>query len=198
MSEASSHDKRTVQKQASAMMSSVLSQERLITYLRSLDLPVDDPDGARELAELIDSAQSARKDLVVHFEFLGVAHDHEWDAARIYKDEPDETTSKRVQAAVAKAKKKREADDREKKKKQKRSSSTSSSNASKRRSDAQDKPGCSHAAASSCCSPPTCHGHSQPYQKQFRSQNLPCIRCGDTAHHWHQCTKPATKRVLWT
>ena len=117
MAEASSHDKRTVQQQASAMMGSVISQERLITYLRSLDLPLDDPDGARELADLIDSAQTARKDLVSHFEFLGVAHDHEWDAARIYKDEPDETASKRVQAAVAKAKKKREADDREKKRK---------------------------------------------------------------------------------
>ena len=77
MSDASSHDKRTVQQQASAMMGSVLSQEKLITYLRSLDLPIDDPDGARELAGLIDTAQAARKDLVNHFEFLGVAHDHE-------------------------------------------------------------------------------------------------------------------------
>ena len=75
MADASSHDKRTVQQQASAMMGSVLSQEKLITYLRSLDLPIDDPDGARELAGLIDTAQAARKDLVNHFEFLGVAHD---------------------------------------------------------------------------------------------------------------------------
>ena len=190
MADASSHDKKAVQQQASAMVGSVFSQERIITYLRTLDLPADDPDGARDLAELIDTAQAARKDLLSHFEFLGVAHDHEWDAAKIYKEEPDETASKRVQAAVAKAKKKREASERDKqKKKQKRSSSSSSSN--KRRSDAE-KPSCSH-SSTSCCPPPACHGHSQPYQKQFRSQNLPCIRCGDTAHHWRQCPKPATK-----
>ena len=193
MAEVSTHDKRTVQQQASAMVGSLLSQERLITYLRSLDLPVEDQEGARELASLIDAAQSARQDLVAHFEFLGVAHDHEWDAARIYKDEPDETASKRVQAAVAKAKKKHESDDREKKKKQQQKRSSSRSSSNKRRSDSSDKPSCSHASASTCCPPPACSGHSQPYQKQFRSQALPCIRCGDTAHHWRQCPKPAIK-----
>ena len=196
MSEASAPDKKAIQQQASAMLSSVTSQERVIKYLRSLDLP-DDNDSVQELAQTIDDLQSARQDLVNHFEFLGVAHDHGWDAARIFRDEPDEA-SKRVQSAVNKARKKKEADDREKKKKasnKKRTSSSSGGGSSKRRHSEPERSGCSHSHAStsshSCCN--SCYGQ-QPYQRQFRSgQNLPCIRCGDTAHHWRQCPKPATK-----
>ena len=192
MSEASGSDKRAIQQQASAIMSSVISQEKVVTYLRSLDLPEggdDAGDDARVLADLIDTVHSARQDLVNYMDFLGVAHDHGWDAARIYHDEPDDASSKRVQSAVAKAKKKREASEKEKKKKKSRRSSSYSS--SKRKRDTEsDKSSCSHSHAHStshCC-------QAQPYQKQFRStQNLPCIRCGDTAHHWRQCPKPATK-----
>ena len=194
MSEASAPDKKAIQQQAAAMLGSVTSQERVIKYLRLLDLP-EDEDAIQELAQTIDDVQSARQDLVNHFEFLGVAHDHGWEAARIYRDEPDEA-SKRVQSAVNKARKKKEADDREKKKKnsKKRTSSSSNASSSKRRYSEPERHGCSHASTSSshsCCTP--CHG-GQPYQRQFRSgQNLPCIRCGDTAHHWRQCPKPASK-----
>ena len=189
MSEASGNDKRAVQQQAVAMMSSVASQERVISYLRSLDLPPGEDDLAKELADTIEAVQSARQDLVDYFEFLGVAHDYGWDAAKIFKDEPDDA-SKRIQSAVAKAKKKREASDREKKQKKKKSKSSSSSSGSKRSHDSSDK--ASSSCTSHCCQPVQCY---QPYQqKQFRSgQNLPCIRCGDTAHHWRQCPKPATK-----
>ena len=140
----------------------------------------------QQLAELIDALQTSHLELVGHFEFLGVAFDHGWDAARIFHEEPDDS-SKRIQSAVSKAKKKKEADEREKKKKKRPSTSSSTS---KRRADADAKPSCSHAPAPHCC-----QATYQPaYQKQFRSgQNLPCIRYGDTAHHWRQCPKPATK-----
>ena len=205
MSEASGSDKRAIQHQSSAMSSSVINQEKAIAYLRSLDLPLDDEPQAKSLAETIDALQQSRKDLVDYLEYIGVAHDFGWDAAKIYRDEPDDAVSKRIQSAVSKAKKKRESAEKDKKKKKaKRSSSSSSgsshSNISKRsRSNASDKSGasCSHAAASACCSGSQNHYHSGyvPYhQRQFRAgQNLPCIRCGDTAHHWRQCPKPATK-----
>ena len=203
MSEASGSDKRAIQHQSSAMASSVINQELAITYLRSLDLPLDDEPQAKSLAETIDALQQSRKDLVDYLEYIGVAHDFGWDAAKIYRDEPDDAVSKRIQSAVSKAKKKRESAEKDKKKKKaKRSSSSSSSSGttSKRsRSNASEKSGasCSHAAASSCCSGSQNHYHSGyvPYhQRQFRAgQNLPCIRCGDTAHHWRQCPKPATK-----
>ena len=187
MAEAIGSDKRAIYQQASAITGSMVNQERVITYLRSLELPRDDLPAVQNLAELIDALQTSRQDLVGHFEFLGVAFDHGWDAARIYHEEPDDS-SKRIQSAVFKAKKKKEADEREKKKKKKRRSSSSS--ASKRRSDSDAKPSCSHAAMSHCCPTPC----PLTYQKQFRAgQNLPCIRCGDTAHHWRQCPKPATK-----
>ena len=191
MSEASGSDKRAIQQQASAIMSSVISQEKVISYLRSLDLPEGGDEAAehaRNLADLIDTVHSARQDLVNYMDFLGVAHDYGWDAARIYHDEPDDASSKRVQSAVAKAKKKREASEKDKKKKKSRRSSSYSS--AKRKKDSEpEKSSCSHAHSSSHC----CQGH-QPYQRQFRSsQNLPCIRCGDTAHQWRQCPKPATK-----
>ena len=177
--------------QASAIFDSLLSQEKTIAFLRTLDLPADDAERIQSVASLIDSLQTGRQRLVDHFEFLGVAHDHGWEAARIYREDPPEDASKRVLNAVSKAKKKKEADDREKKKKKKRSSSSSSSYSKRRRdSDANDK-SCSHShSASHCCPQP----QYQPYQRQFRAgQNLPCIRCGDTAHHWRQCPKPATK-----
>ena len=199
MAEASGSDKRSIQQQASAMASSVLSQEKIVTYLRSLDVPLGEDEQAKTLADLIDSLQSSRQELVAHFEFLEVAHDYGWDAAKIYREEPDETTSKRIQAAVSKAKKKKEADEKEKKKKKQKksrsSSSSSRSSSNKRRRVDSDKPSCYH-SYSSCCTQSHCHSSDQqPYQyRQFRSgQNLPCIRCGDTAHHWRQCPKPATK-----
>ena len=191
MAEASGTEKKAIMQQASAIFESVVSQERTVAFLRTLDLPEDDDGIIRTVAELIDSLQSARQRLVDHFEFLGVAHDHGWDAARIYREDPPEDASKRVLNAVSKAKKKKDAEDRDrKKKKQQRRSSSSSS---KRRNDSSDshEKSCSHTHASShhCCS-----SQYQPYQKQFRAgQNLPCIRCGDTAHHWRQCPKPATK-----
>ena len=185
MSDSTASDKKAIQQQASAMMTSVASQERVILYLRSLDLP-NDNDAVQDLPQTIDVLQSARQDLVDHFEFLGVAHDHGWDAARFYRDEPSDAVSKRVQSAVSRARKKKEADDRDKKKKkQKRSSSSHSSSSSFKRRSSESEKSCKCSAASSssaCCAP--CYG-SQPYQRQFRSnQNLPCIRCGDTAHHW--------------
>lgn len=192
MSEVAGSDKRAIRQQASAITSSVLSQEKVILYLRSLDLPEGaEGDGAgdhaRALADMIDCVQSARQDLVSYMEFLGVAHDYGWDAARIYHEEPNDA-SKRIQSAVAKAQKKREAAEKEKKKKKSRRSSSSNSSSKRKRESDGDKSSCSHSHSSShCC-------QSQPYQKQFRStQNLPCIRCGDTAHHWRQCPKPATK-----
>ena len=178
--------------QASAIFDSLVAQEKTVSFLRTLDLAAADPDRIRSVADLIDSLQTGRQRLVDHFEFLGVAHDHGWDAARIYREDPPEDASKRVLNAVSKAKKKKDADDREKKKK--RRSSSSSSFAKRRRdSDNSDK-SCTHSHSSSshhCCSQ---QQYQQPYQRQFRAgQNLPCIRCGDTAHHWRQCPKPATK-----
>ena len=179
--------------QASAIYEYVISEERTIAFLRTLELPDDDDGIIRTVAELIDSLQSARKRLIDHFEFLGVAHDHGWDAARIYREDPPEDASKRVLNAVSKAKKKKEADERDKKKKKQQRRSSSSS--SKRRAESSDshEKSCSHShshgSSHHCCS-----SQYQPYQKQFRAgQNLPCIRCGDTAHHWRQCPKPATK-----
>ena len=190
MAEATGSDKGAIQQQASAMMGSVINQERVISYLRSLDLPPGDDGNLQQMADTIEAVQLSRQQLVNHFELLGVAYDHGWDAAKIYHEDPDDA-SKRIQNAVSKAKRKKEADDKERKrKKQKRSSSSSSSYSSKKKkesSDSSEKHSCSH---SSHCCPPV----YQPYQKQFRAgQNLPCIRCGDTAHHWRQCPKPASK-----
>ena len=189
MAEASAPEKKAIMQQASAIFGSVISQENTIAFLRTLDLPVHDEANIGAIASLIDSLQSGRQELVNHFEFLGVAFDHGWDAARLYRDDPPEDASKRVLSAVSKAKKKKEADDRDKKKKRR----SASSSASKRRrdSDNSDK-SCSHSGSHHhCCPQPQ---WQQPYQKQFRAgQNLPCIRCGDTAHHWRQCPKPATK-----
>ena len=148
MAEASAPEKKAIMQQASAIFDSLLSQEKTIAFLRTLDLPADDAERIHSVATLIDSLQIGRQRLVDHFEFLGVAHDHGWEAARIYREDPPEDTSKRVLNAVAKAKKKKEADDREKKKKKKRSSSSSSSYSKRRRdSDANDKP-CSHSCQS--------------------------------------------------
>ena len=188
MAEATAPEKRAIMQQASAIFGSLVSQEKTVAFLRTLDLPAEDEDTIRSIASLIDGLQSGRQSLVDHFEFLGVAFDHGWDAARIYREDPPEDASKRVLNAVTKAKKKKEADERDKKKKKRR---LPSSNSSKRRrdSDASEK-SCSHATSHHCCPQP----YQQPYQKQFRAgQNLPCIRCGDTAHHWRQCPKPATK-----
>ena len=187
MAAATGSDKRAIQQQASAMMDSVLNQERVISYLRSLDLPPGDDGNLQQMADTIEAVQLSRQQLVSHFEFLGVAYDHGWDAAKIYREDPEDA-SKRVQSAVSKAKRKKEAEDKErKKKKQKRSSSSSYSKKKKESSDSSEKHACAH---SSHCCPPS----YQPYQRQFRAgQNLPCIRCGDTAHHWRQCPKPASK-----
>ena len=193
MAEASGTEKRAIMQQASAIYESVLSQERTVAFLRTLDLPAEDDGTVRTVAELIDALQSARKRLVDHFEFLGVAHDHGWEAARIYREDPPEDASKRVLNAVSKAKKKKESEDRDKKKKKQQRRSSSSS--SKRRHDSSEasEKTCSH-SHSHGSSHHCCASHYQPYQKQFRAgQNLPCIRCGDTAHHWRQCPKPATK-----
>ena len=155
MAEATSTEKRAIRQQASALLNSMLSQERAITYLRSLDLPRDDLPAVQNLAELIDSLQLARQDLAGHFDFLGVAHDHGWDAARIYHEEPDDS-SKRIQSAVTKAKKKKESEDKERKKKKKKrcSSSTSSSSSSKHRQEMDNnKSACSHAASHCHCQP---------------------------------------------
>ena len=188
MAEATGTDKKAIHQQASAMLSSVLSQERVISYLRTLEFPADDPAIVQHMAETIDVLQSARQDLVTHFDFLEVAHVHGWDAARIFRDDPEES-SKRVQQAVSKAKKKKEADDKERKRKKARRSSSSSN---RRRDKDRDSDKQSSSSHSHCCPPPSCS--HQPYQRQYRSnQNLPCIRCGDTAHHWRQCPKPATK-----
>ena len=195
MAEASNPEKRAIMQQASAIFDSLVAQEKTVSFLRTLDLAAADADRIRSVADLIDSLQTGRQRLVDHFEFLGVAHDHGWDAARIYREDPPEDASKRVLNAVSKAKKKKDADDREKKKKKRRSSSSASYSKRRRDSDNSDK-SCSHShshASSShhCCSQPQ---YQQPYQRQFRAgQNLPCIRCGDTAHHWRQCPKPATK-----
>ena len=192
MSEATGTEKKAIMQQASAIFASLVNQEQTITFLRTLDLPADDAGTVRVIADLIESLHNSRQQLVDHFEFLGVAFDHGWDAAHIYREDPPEDTSKRVLNAVSKARKKKEADEREKKKKKNRSSSSSGSGASKRRRDSTDSSGqgCSHSHASSHCCPP----QWQPYHKQFRAgQNLPCIRCGDTAHHWRQCPKPTTK-----
>ena len=74
MAEATGSNKRSIQQQASAMAGSVLS---LISFLRSLDVPLGDDDQAKSLAEMIGTVQSARQELVAHFEFLEVAHDFE-------------------------------------------------------------------------------------------------------------------------
>lgn len=74
MSESSGSDKRAISQQASAMMNSVLNQEKVILFLRSLDID-DDEDQVKQLAETIDSLQESRQELVAHFEFLGVAYD---------------------------------------------------------------------------------------------------------------------------
>ena len=188
MAEVTGSDKKAIQQQASAMMGSVLSQERVISYLRSLDLPAGDNTNLQQMADMIEAIQTSRQELINHFEFLGVAHDHGWDAAHIFREDPEDA-SKRVLNAVSKAKKKKEADDRERKRKKQKRSSTSSMS-KRRREDSDSKPSCSHAAPVHCYPAPA----YQPYQKQFRAgQNLPCIRCGDTAHHWRQCPKPATK-----
>ena len=188
MSEATGVDKRAIQQQSSAMYSLVVAQERVITYLRSLEFPLDDATMIQNMAELIDTLQSARQDLITHFEFLSVAYDHGWEAARIFREDPEDA-SKHVQNAVSKAKKKKEADDKERKRKKSKRSSSSSSSSRKRDRPEQDKASCSQTAHSHSCPPPAC---GQPYQKQYCS-NLPCIHCGDTAHHWRQCPKPATK-----
>ena len=177
--------------QASAIFGSLVSQENTVAFLRTLDLPPEDDATIRTIASLIDSLQTGRQQLVDHFEFLGVAFDHGWEAARIYREDPPEDASKRVLNAVSKAKKKKEADDRDKKKKKRRSSS--SAPVKRRRDSDNSEKSCSHSSSSHhhCCPQPQ---WQQPYQKQFRAgQNLPYIRCGDTAHHWRQCPKPATK-----
>ena len=92
MAEASGTDKKAIQQQASAMFSSVLSQERVISYLRTLEFPADDPAIVQHMAETIDVLQTARQDLVAHFDFLEVAHVHGWDAARIFRDDPEESS----------------------------------------------------------------------------------------------------------
>ena len=143
MSEATGPDKRAIQQQASAMFSSVVSQERVISYLRTLEFPAADPAVVQAMAETIGMLQVGCQDLINHFEFLEVAHDHGWEAARIYREDLEDT-SKRVQQAVERAKKKKEADDRDRKWKKANRSSSSSSSGNRRRHRYSEKTGCSH------------------------------------------------------
>ena len=174
MAESSGSSNRAIQQQASAMVTSVASHENVVRFLRSLEIPPDDEDQAKQLADTIDSVQKARADLIKHFDFLGVAFDYGWDAAKIFKEDSCDATDKRIISAVNKAKKKREADEKENKKKRSSSSSSSyynkkprsgrsdhSSSSSSASNNQQVQHVCHSATSSSSCCP---QSHQQPYQ----------------------------------
>ena len=96
---------RSFAQQAGAIKSSLLNQEKVVAFLRGLNIPAGEDDQVRKLAEMIDHVKDARKDLLKHMEFLQVVYSHGWDSAKYFKED-DEPPSKRVAAAIAKAKKK--------------------------------------------------------------------------------------------
>ena len=55
MAEATAPEKRAIMQQASAIFDSLVSQEKTISFLRTLDLPVEDVERLRSVADLIDS-----------------------------------------------------------------------------------------------------------------------------------------------
>ena len=115
------------------MYKSVIAQEKLVTHLRSLHYEDASDAQVQENADLLEEVLAARKELVERIDYLEVAYDYDWDAAKVYLEMKEANPSSIVLKAVTEAKKRKaagrkEGEDKKKKREDSNNNNSSSSN----------------------------------------------------------------------
>ena len=133
MSETIDADKQSIKHQVGSMYKSVIAQEKLVTHLRSLHYQDASDEQIQDNTDLLEEVLTARKELVERIDYLEVAYDYDWDAAKVYLEMKEANPSSIVLKAVTEAKKRKAAgkkDGEDKKKKREDSNNNSTSNSS--------------------------------------------------------------------
>ena len=120
MAENTDSDKQSVKHQVSAMYRSVIAQEKMIEYLRATRNNGSSGEQAQNKKDMIEEILTARKELVERINYLEVAHDYDWDAAKVYREMREANPSSIVLKAVTEAKKRKAAGKKEPEEKRKR------------------------------------------------------------------------------
>ena len=84
MSETTDNDKQSVKHQVGCMYKSVVAQEKVVELLRSLRYQGASEEQVQENKDLLEEVLAARKELVDRIQYLEVAHDYDWDAAKVF------------------------------------------------------------------------------------------------------------------
>ena len=202
MSESTEPDKQSVRHQVGAMYKSIIAQEKVVEHLRSLRYEDATDEQTQDNKDLLEEVLAARKELVERTNYLEVAHDYDWDAAKVYREMREANPSSIVLKAVTESKKRKAAvggkkDTEEKKKKPEAAASAGSSSGGSWR-------GAPHYAAYHPPAPPSQYwqpqysGYHAPYPpaapynrqaNQFRQNTRPagCFTCGEASHGFRRC-----------
>ena len=203
MSDTSETDKQSVKHQVGAMYKSVIAQEKVVAHLRTLQY--EDSDEEQEGKDLLEEVLVARKELVERINYLEVAFDYDWDAAKVYREMKESNPSSMVLKAVTEAKKrkaagkKESAEDKKKKKDDSGSSNSNNNNSGGNRwrggqamyppqywPPPPPPPQYHSYQAPTYAQPP-----AAPYGRQaaqFRPSRPPgCFNCGEANHGFRRC-----------
>ena len=212
MAASSDTGKVSIQQQSKALVKAVEVQEEMVRYLRSFSFDPPDSEEQQAMDKRIEDLLEAHADLTKHLEFIGVAYDHGWEAAKIFYENRKIGKSKEISAAVKEAKKVKD--------KKSKSSTSSSSSSSSSSSDAKKAKKSNNSGSRSANSgwnywpaaaflaaqqqqyqAPAAYNYSAPFQasnfgpqRRFGGQrNFFCFRCGENSHGWQNCPKPLSK-----
>ena len=213
MSETTDTDKQSVKHQVSAMYKSVIAQEKVVKHLRSLFYHGSTEEQIQENKDLLDEVLAARKELVDRINYLEVAFDYDWEAAKVFREMKEANPSSIVLKAVTEAKKRKAAskegkEGEEKKKKRTDSNNNAHTGNAGWRSGQYRPPyagppqGYWTQAAVNPAPYYGYHGAYQPappptpYSRQagnFRPQTRPpgCFTCGEANHGFRRCPNAA-------
>ena len=207
MSESTEPEKQSVRHQVGAMYRSIIAQEKVVEHLRSLRYEDATEEQTQDNKDLLEEVLAARKELVERTNYLEVAHDYDWDAAKVYREMKEANPSSIVLKAVTESKKrkaavggKKDTEEKKKKKPEAASSSGPSSGGSWR--------GAQHYAAyhppvQQQYWQPQYSGYHAPYPpaapynrqaNQFRQTPRPagCFTCGEASHGFRRCPNAST------
>ena len=186
------------------MYKSVVAHEKVVKHLRSLYYQGSTPEQIQDNKDLLEEVLAARKDIVERLQYLEVAFDYDWEAAKVYREMKEANPSSIVLKAVTEAKKRKAAGktkdtDEKKKRKNDDNNNYTPRNSGWRSSSYQQ----SYQPQQPYWQPPApiqapyynyqnaYHPPAAPYGRQtntFRPSRPPgCFTCGEASHGFRRC-----------